>query len=422
MGKGFFTLKFKSMEDKKIAKAKPVLELTSGCVRLREWTKFFDPYKESSSIAQIWVRIYNLPLEFWHPEVIAVIGRAVGHPIRIESSAAAGAVGHFARVLIEVDLSTPLLEGVYIDEGTSSCYVKFSYESMPLYCSRCRITGHTVDRCRRHPDKPVAVANESRPVETNKSWQSKDRTEENLEKGEGARITSKSNGASSSTNTNSNRFAALTEDVEVEMPILGSRATVEIEPNPLGTLPSGRDSREQVTMQVVDASPVTLVELPDKSKLDDPKENSNVNDVAVENRDQANCHSAAEEERTIESASEVKALAVENAMKIQRLEQYLTDRDSHTEDAGEHAATHVKRGRGRPPGVGRGRGFRPISQVTEESIKHRLRQKAELGLHPRDFVVDSTDSAPLRATQNVGNRSWADEVEAGEHPLPKIGF
>ncbi|XP_057803314.1 uncharacterized protein LOC131018617 [Salvia miltiorrhiza] len=149
MGKGFFTLKFSTSEDKVAAKRHAVWDLSRGSIRIREWIRNFDPYKEVSSLCQVWVRIYNLPVEYWHAEVISAIGRTLGSPIRIDSLSAHGEKGNFARILVELDLAIPLQESVTIDCGIASFYVEFVYERLPLYCSQCRLTGHTVEKCKK---------------------------------------------------------------------------------------------------------------------------------------------------------------------------------------------------------------------------------------------------------------------------------
>ncbi|XP_057802586.1 uncharacterized protein LOC131017859 [Salvia miltiorrhiza] len=57
MAKGFFVVKFLTMEAKKKSKGSSFLQLSIGHVRFREWTRYFDPYKEVSSLAQVIQRI-----------------------------------------------------------------------------------------------------------------------------------------------------------------------------------------------------------------------------------------------------------------------------------------------------------------------------------------------------------------------------
>ncbi|XP_057808795.1 uncharacterized protein LOC131023267 [Salvia miltiorrhiza] len=160
-------------EDKAAAKAKLLWELSVGTIRLRDWVRYFDPYKESSSIAQVWVRIYYLPVEFWHPEVISGIGRWLGQPLKIDGTSMTEDVGHFVRMLVEIDLAQPLPETMNIDGGDYTFAVEFSYEYLPLFCTRCKITGHAVDKCRRgtKPNKPsVEVEKPEPPIAKEPEW------------------------------------------------------------------------------------------------------------------------------------------------------------------------------------------------------------------------------------------------------------
>ncbi|XP_057775561.1 uncharacterized protein LOC130994533 [Salvia miltiorrhiza] len=175
MGKGYYTLKFQSQEDKAAAKEKLLWELSVGSIRLRDWVRYFDPYKESSSIAQIWVRIYYLPVELWHPEVISGIGRWLGQPLKIDGISMTEDVGSYVRMLVEVDLAQPLPETMSIDGGDYSFPVEFCYESIPLFCTRCKITGHSVDKCRRGAkSKPSDVV--EKPMVKDPQWKTVNKT------------------------------------------------------------------------------------------------------------------------------------------------------------------------------------------------------------------------------------------------------
>ncbi|XP_057795833.1 uncharacterized protein LOC131011947 [Salvia miltiorrhiza] len=133
MGRGFYTLKFLNKEDKAAAKRHVIWDLPA----------------ESSSLAQVWVRVYYLPVEFWHPEVLSGIGRWLGQPLKIDGTSIDDEVAHFARILVEIDLSQPLPEFMTIDGGEYFFNIEFSYKYIPLYCTKCKITGHSPDKCRR---------------------------------------------------------------------------------------------------------------------------------------------------------------------------------------------------------------------------------------------------------------------------------
>ncbi|XP_057770728.1 uncharacterized protein LOC130990516 [Salvia miltiorrhiza] len=177
LGKGYYTLVFRTPEDKTRAKAKPVWELSCGHVRLREWSKHFDPFKENSSMANVWVRIHYLPIEYWHPEILAGIGRYIGHPIKIDGASARRDFGQFARLLIELDMSKSFPTTLLIDNDSFSFYVEFTYENLPYYCSKCKLTGHPIEKCRKISVKKTVVEEDVQDrsqmplVKNGKQWQ-----------------------------------------------------------------------------------------------------------------------------------------------------------------------------------------------------------------------------------------------------------
>lgn len=109
-------------------------KLSMGLLLLREWKKGFDPYKEQSSVAQVWVRAYHLPAELWHPEVLAATFRGVGNLVKFDGNTMSGNSGHFARALIEVDLSHPIITSVMGGCSDGSLVIDLKYENLPAYC------------------------------------------------------------------------------------------------------------------------------------------------------------------------------------------------------------------------------------------------------------------------------------------------
>lgn len=59
-----------------------------------------------------------------------------------------GNSGHFARALVEVDLSQPIITSVMGGCSDGSLLINLSYEN-PLYCPFCNFVGHEISNCRR---------------------------------------------------------------------------------------------------------------------------------------------------------------------------------------------------------------------------------------------------------------------------------
>ncbi|XP_057796520.1 uncharacterized protein LOC131012550 [Salvia miltiorrhiza] len=124
--------------------------LGKGILHLQAWVPNFDPYKANSTLVQVWIRIFNLPHEYWHPEVLSGVAREVGTPILIDGQSAQAHVGHFARILVELDVSADIPEALDIKCGDIDFTVKFGYENLPYYCSVCNVVGHNSNECRRN--------------------------------------------------------------------------------------------------------------------------------------------------------------------------------------------------------------------------------------------------------------------------------
>lgn len=57
--------------------------------------------------------------------------------------------GHFARVLMDVDLSIPSLDFVMLHKQSGVVTVYVSYENKPEFCNVCYNIGHSMGNCKR---------------------------------------------------------------------------------------------------------------------------------------------------------------------------------------------------------------------------------------------------------------------------------
>lgn len=59
-----------------------------------------------------------------------------------------GDVGHFARILVEVDLTNSLHDFVILEVNGLDIEVELHYESLPLFCCACKNIGYRLSSCR----------------------------------------------------------------------------------------------------------------------------------------------------------------------------------------------------------------------------------------------------------------------------------
>lgn len=77
----------------------------------------------------------------------------MGTPICVDAVTSKPAIertfGHFARVLIDIDLSKELRYEVLVERKGYAFFVELEYENVPEFCDYCRSVGHHVSVCRK---------------------------------------------------------------------------------------------------------------------------------------------------------------------------------------------------------------------------------------------------------------------------------
>ena len=115
LGRGFYQILLTSEHEKTRVWGRGSVSLKPGILRLQEWSTDFDPFEQKSTTTQLWVRFYKLPWVYWHQAILADIARGIGTPLRINNNTINGAFGHYARVLVEIDLSNKLHDSLMIE-------------------------------------------------------------------------------------------------------------------------------------------------------------------------------------------------------------------------------------------------------------------------------------------------------------------
>jgi hypothetical protein len=56
----------------------------------------------------VWVRLYGLPQEYWMPTTLFHIASGVGTPLSLDTATQQRTFGHFARILVDINLAEEL--------------------------------------------------------------------------------------------------------------------------------------------------------------------------------------------------------------------------------------------------------------------------------------------------------------------------
>ncbi|KAL6194627.1 hypothetical protein ACLB2K_035708 [Fragaria x ananassa] len=112
------------------------------------WVPNFSPASHRNSNAQVWVRFWDLGLEFWETQTLFEIASGIGIPIKVDNYTLERRYGLFARILIDIDLTIdPPLDLVVERESGEALVLHVEYEKLPSLCTNCGNLGHVVSGC-----------------------------------------------------------------------------------------------------------------------------------------------------------------------------------------------------------------------------------------------------------------------------------
>lgn len=124
---------------------------------MRVWEPNFKPSSANVSTVALWVRLPELPIEYYDKEALTDIGRAIGSVLRVDSNTAREARGRYARICVQVDLGKPLIRSVIIGGEIQQVV----YEGVSSLCFSCGRVGHRKLDCKYIVQAPISIPNQA---------------------------------------------------------------------------------------------------------------------------------------------------------------------------------------------------------------------------------------------------------------------
>ena len=151
--KGFYDFLFQHLGDLSRIWVAGIVSLQPGFLRLSQWTKDFHHNSQKQKHASIWIRLVALPREYWREQTSKEIVSALGTPISLDAPTRNWAFGHYARILVDIDLSKRVFDEILVEREGFAINVEVQYERRPLFCHHCYVIGHNVMTCKwLHPE------------------------------------------------------------------------------------------------------------------------------------------------------------------------------------------------------------------------------------------------------------------------------
>lgn len=102
----------------------------------------FDANAMVVSKMPMWVRLHNLPLHFWHHNVLAGIGNYLGKFLKVDANRVSKGFFMFARICVELDLSKGLPDRILLFHNNQWWSQPLDYDNTTLCCCTCLQTGY----------------------------------------------------------------------------------------------------------------------------------------------------------------------------------------------------------------------------------------------------------------------------------------
>ncbi|MCI33591.1 hypothetical protein A2U01_0054808, partial [Trifolium medium] len=112
--------------------------------------------------ASVWVRIPDLPIEYYDAKVLHFIGNRIGKTVKVDKNTLFQERGKYARLCVEVDLTKTLLATFEL----KGRFYKIEYEGLHMLCRTCGKFGHYIEGC---PEKKNANLDGNQNVQTQKT-------------------------------------------------------------------------------------------------------------------------------------------------------------------------------------------------------------------------------------------------------------
>ncbi|XP_072060392.1 uncharacterized protein [Arachis hypogaea] len=142
VGNKFFLARFTAKEDYEMVLKEGPWMIFYHYLAVQRWRPDFNPNVEELTKITAWVRISDLPIEYYDRWILKTIWEVIGKTLKIDYNMAEQARGRFARICVKIDLTKPLRSKFRIKRRNVFIEYKGIHTTI---CFNCRRSEHTKD-------------------------------------------------------------------------------------------------------------------------------------------------------------------------------------------------------------------------------------------------------------------------------------
>ncbi|XP_075658909.1 uncharacterized protein LOC142628753 [Castanea sativa] len=162
VGHDFFLIKFELQSDlDEVINGGPWF-VGQQFLSICQWEPKFKASLASCLFVVVWVRLPELPIEFYELTILKKIGKTIGPILRIDSHTLNGGRGRFVRICIQIDVNKPLIRFIKIGRMIQPT----QYKGLNSLCFAYGCLGHRKDQC------PNVIKKLKSPMENPRSYSS----------------------------------------------------------------------------------------------------------------------------------------------------------------------------------------------------------------------------------------------------------
>ncbi|XP_019160909.1 PREDICTED: uncharacterized protein LOC109157461 [Ipomoea nil] len=173
----YFLAHFELQRDYDIARCEGSWVIQDHYLVVQQWKPNFRPQTNKTQKICVWVRLPDIPIEYFDEETLIKLGDKIGKTIKIDDTTCLASRGKFARICLEIDIIKQLLAKFTIDDEE----YPVEYEGIHLICFKCGKYGHKLDSCGQELQPQTDPSSESMEDDASKD-KARDPSQEPVER------------------------------------------------------------------------------------------------------------------------------------------------------------------------------------------------------------------------------------------------
>ncbi|XP_022857391.1 uncharacterized protein LOC111378428 [Olea europaea var. sylvestris] len=140
---GFYFFKFDSLRQALLVLEGAPWHMANRPLILKRWEPNMTLAKENLRCIPVWVKLYNIPFEYWTTKGLSHVASAVGRPLRADVITLTCKRLSYARVCVEINALDELVEEFDFRCANGDWItIRAEFEWVPIKCSKCGVFGH----------------------------------------------------------------------------------------------------------------------------------------------------------------------------------------------------------------------------------------------------------------------------------------